>query len=241
MASRGMEGRGDDKPSLADAIRELVFGAEDGLVSILGLVTGVAAGTTDSAVVLLAGVAGALSGAISMAAGNYLGVKSQVEVLERRISEEERSIRERPEHEHTELVEYYRKRGLSPDEIESIVQATERNKRFLLEEMAAHELGACPTELHNPVWRAFWIFFAYILSSVFPVLPYAIFPRNSAITVSVLGTVIALFGVGAAKTYYTGRNPVKSGLEMLAIAALAGVAGFGVGHLVAPLGVKAGF
>jgi VIT1/CCC1 family predicted Fe2+/Mn2+ transporter len=225
---------GRDERSLAGAIRELIFGAEDGLVSILGLVTGVAAGTTSSAVVLLAGSAGAISGAISMAAGNYLGVKSQIEVLERRLREEERSIREQPEHERAELEAYYREHGLSPEERETIIPAVERSEDLLMEEMAAHELGISPSELRNPVWKAVWIFVAYIIAAVFPVLPYALFPRETALPVSIIGTVLALFGVGAAKTVYTGRNPVRSGLEMLVIALLAGIAGFLAGHFIAP-------
>ena len=140
----------ESEKSLAGAIRELVFGAEDGLVSILGLVTGVAAGTTSSAIVFLAGAAGALSGAISMAAGNYLGVKSHIEVLQRLLQEEEREIRERPEHERAELVDYYRERGLTPEEIQTVVPAIERNRELLMEEMAMHELGICPAELKSP-------------------------------------------------------------------------------------------
>ena len=232
-----LRGGAQDKTNLAGAIRELIFGAEDGLVSILGLVTGVAAGAASSAIVLLAGVAGALSGAVSMAAGNYLGVKSHIEVLQRRLREEEESIREYPEHERAELVAYYRERGLTTEELHTVVPAVERNKGFLMEEMAAHELGISPSELRNPVWKAFWIFIAYIIAAAFPVLPYALFPHDTALIVSITGTVLALFAVGAAKTVYTGRSAVRSGIEMLAIAALAGVAGYLAGRLVAPSGI----
>ncbi len=227
-------GGAENEKSLAGAIRELVFGAEDGLVSILGLVTGVAAGTTSSAIVFLAGAAGAISGAVSMAAGNYLGVKSHIEVLQRRLREEEKEIREQPEQEHEELVNYYREHGLTPKEIQTVVPAIERNLEFFMEEMTAHELGICPAELKNPVWKGFWILIAYIIAAVFPVLPYALLPRSTAMMVSVAGTVLALFAVGAAKTVYTGRNAIKSGLEMLAVAALAGIAGFLAGHFLAP-------
>lgn len=232
-----LRGALESEKSLAGAIRELVFGAEDGLVSILGLVTGVAAGTTSSAIVFLAGAAGALSGAISMAAGNYLGVKSHIEVLQRLLQEEEREIRERPEHERAELVDYYRERGLTPEEIQTVVPAIERNRELLMEEMAAHELGICPAELKSPVWKGVWIFVAYIIAAVFPVLPYALFPRETAMAVSISGTVLALLAVGAAKTIYTGRNAIKSALEMLGIAALAGIAGYLAGHFVGASGV----
>lgn len=223
--------------TLADAMRELVFGAEDGLVSILGLVTGVAAGTTSTSIVLLAGVTGALSGAISMAAGNYLGAKSEIEVLERRLRDEARSIHERPDHERKELIDYYHDHGLTDQEVDVVVPAVERNKDLLMEEMAAHELGISPSDLKNPIWKGIWIFIAYIIVSAFPVLPYALFARETAFAVSIIGTVIALFAVGAAKTIYTGRSAIKSGLEMLAVAALAGIAGYLAGHFAAVSGV----
>jgi vacuolar iron transporter family protein len=219
--------------SLSSAIRDLIFGAEDGLVSILGLVTGVAAGSANSSVVLLAGAVGALSGAISMAAGNYLGAKSHIEVLEHRLQQEKRSIAEHPEHERAELVDYFRSRGLTPGETSAVVPAIERNKDFLMEEMAAHELGISPSELQNPIWKAVWIFVAYIIASVFPVLPYVLFPRTVALEVSVAATVVVLFVVGAVKTIYTKRSPIRSGLEMLAIAALAGIAGYLAGLIIA--------
>ncbi|MDH7481432.1 MAG: VIT1/CCC1 transporter family protein [Armatimonadota bacterium] len=232
-----LQGGAEEKQNLKSAIRELIFGAEDGLVSILGLVTGVAAGTTSSQVVLLAGTAGAISGAISMAAGNYLGVKSEIEVLQRQLHEEAQSIKEHPEHERAELVEYYRQHGMTPEELKVCVSAVTRNPNFLMEEMAAHEYGISPKELKNPAWRAFWIFAAYILAAIFPVLPYAFFPHDFALVVSIIGTVITLFAVGAAKTIYTRLNPIKSGLEMLGIAALAGIAGFVAGHFTAAYGM----
>ncbi len=235
MLEHPSNGLGDEDGGRGPAgvIRELIFGAEDGLVSILGLVTGVAAGTTSASVVLLAGTVGALSGAISMAAGDYLGVKSHMEVLDRRLRDEHRNIRERPVQEREELVDYYRKRGFSDEEIDIIVSATMRNPRFLMEEMAVHELGICPGEMRDPLSNAFWIFAAYLVSSIFPVLPYALFGRDIALWVSIIGTVLALFAVGAAKTALTGRNWFRSGLEMQAIAALAGIAGYLAGRIAA--------
>jgi len=235
--AHGLMGEAGKTGNLAEVIRELIFGAEDGLVSILGLVTGVAAGTTNSAIVLLAGAAGAISGAISMAAGNYLGVKSHIEVLERRLREEEDSIRKHPEHERAELVNYYRSHGFTCEELQAVIPAIERDKELLMEEMAAHELGISPSELRNPVRKGFWIFATYIVVAVFPVLPYVLFTRDTALAVSITATVLALFAVGAAKTVFTGRNPIKSGLEMLAIAAMAGIAGYLAGHFAALKGV----
>ena len=213
-------------------IRELIFGAEDGLVSILGLVTGVATGTANSKVVLVAGVAGAVSGAISMAVGNYLGVKAHIEVLERLLKQERESILEQPEHERAELINYYRERGLTLDEIRVIVPAIMRNEGFLLEEMSAHELGISPRELTSPVTKAFWMFVAYIIAALLPILPYAFLTQNHALKISILGTLIALFGIGAGKTVYTKRNWLKSGFEMLIMAVVAGLLGYLAGRIV---------
>jgi len=225
--------RASEDTGPAGAIRELIFGAEDGLVSILGLVTGVAAGTASASFVLLAGVAGALSGAVSMAAGTYLGVKSQIEVLKRHLDQEEKSISEHPEHERAELVNYYRRRGFNRRERHVIIPAIMRNSELLMEEMAAHEYGISPTQLENPLQRAVWILIAYIIMSAFPVLPYALFGRETALAVSLTGTVLALFTIGALKTLYTGRSWLRSGLEMLFVAALAGMAGYLAGIFAA--------
>jgi VIT1/CCC1 family predicted Fe2+/Mn2+ transporter len=218
---------------VAGIIRELVFGAEDGLLSALGLVTGVAAGTSHSAVVLLAGAVGAISGAISMGAGNYLGVKSQAEVLQRRMREEERSIREDTEHEFRELTTYYQKHGMTPEEVRVVVPAIMRNKDFLMEEMAAHELRIDPDDLKNPFWKGFWMFVAYLVAAALPIWPYAVFARGTALMTSIGIAVVAVFGIGAARTILTGRAPIRSGLEMLAVATCAGVLGYIAGHFVA--------
>ncbi|MHB0911857.1 MAG: VIT1/CCC1 transporter family protein [Armatimonadota bacterium] len=213
-------------------LRDLVFGAEDGFISILALVTGVAAGAEERTV-LLAGAVGAVSGAISMAAGNYLGVKSQVASYEHRIQEERRSIAENPEMERDELAELYRRSGLTKEQADAVVPVVSENSDFMTQEMAAHELGIGTSELRgSPLRKALWLFAAYILASTFPVLPYALFERDTAMAISITGTLIALFAVGAARSIFTGANWLRSGVEMLAIALLAGVAGYLVGMLV---------
>jgi VIT1/CCC1 family predicted Fe2+/Mn2+ transporter len=218
-------------------IRELVFGAEDGLLSTLGLVTGVAAGTSNSSVILLAGIVGAISGAISMGAGNYLGAKSQIEVLQRTMLEEEESIREHPDHESSELTEYYQSHGMTPEEIGVIVPAIMRNKDFFMEEMAAHELHISAGDLENPIWKAFWMFVSFLVAATLPVWPYAVFGHGTALWVSVGVAAIAVFGIGALKSIFTGRSPVKSGFEVLAVAASAGIIGYIAGHLAGVSGV----
>ncbi len=219
--------------ALTGVVSELVFGAEDGLLSTLGLVTGVAAGTMHTQIVVLAGVAGAISGAVSMGAGNYLGAKSRAEVMDRQMREEEQRIREHPDQEFEELVRYYGEHGLTDEEIRVVVPAVMRNRHLLSEEMFAHELGITPQELKNPVWRGVWMFIAYLAASAFPVLPYAFLPRSTAMILSVAVTALSTFAVGAGRTVFTGRNPIRSGLEVLAVAAVCGIAGYFGGRLAA--------
>lgn len=216
---------------LADEVmHELIFGAEDGLVSILGAVTGVAISVQDTRLVLLAGASAAIPGAISMAAGTYLGSKSEREVLDRLLAEERQEFVEDPEGEYREMAEYYQARGFSPEEAAILLKRLKRNSAFLMEEMSLHELGIARGQLVHPLRRAVWIFITYLLATAFPVLPYAWLDRRSALVVSVAGTMLALFGVGAAKTLVTGRNVWRSAFEMLFIAALAGFTGFLVGQ-----------
>jgi len=225
------------RSGITNIVRDLVFGIEDGLLSTLGLVTGVAGGTRSTGVVLLAGIVGALSGAIAMGAGNYLGAKSQAEVLQRRILEEETSIREDPDRESDELTAYYASRGLTPEEIMVVVPAVMRKADFLLEEMAAHELHIDPDDLKNPIGKGFWMFVSYLIAAALPIAPYAMFGRRTAFIVSIGIAALAVFGIGAAKTILTKRNPFNSGLEMLAVAASAGIIGYIAGRFAAVSGI----
>ncbi len=214
-----------------DVIHELVFGAEDGLVSILGAVAGVALATHDNQVTLLAGLSAGIPGAISMAAGTYLGAKSEIEVLMHRLLEERHQMATDPETEYAEMRQYYEQRGFTHAEIEILIGAAKRNPSFLLEEMAVHELGISPTDLVQPLQRALWMMIAYLAALVFPVGPYAIMPFHIAFVVSIAGTFLALLGIGALKTLATGCSPWRSALEMGIIATLAGGVGLLVGYL----------
>jgi VIT1/CCC1 family predicted Fe2+/Mn2+ transporter len=215
---------------ISEVIHELIFGAEDGLVSILGAVIGVAISVHDNEFILLAGAAAALPGAISMAAGTYLGAKSEAEVLVRKMEEEREQFNRDPEGEHEEMREFYRQRGFNEEEIAVLMRGVMRNPEFLLEEMAAHELGIAQKELVHPLRRALWMYLAYVLGSAVPLLPFVLFDYSTAFTTSIVGTILALMGIGAAKTLVTHRPVWKSALEMLVVAMLAGGFGFLVGQ-----------
>ncbi len=217
---------------ISQSIREIVFGAEDGLVSILGLVVGVAGSTTNSLIVLLAGLAGAFPGAVSMAAGTYLGVKAEKEVFEREIQEEKEEIERKPQDKLKEMARFYRSRGLSATTINIILSALSKNKKALLSEMTAHELEIPSLKSENPGLRAVFIFLAYVIGAFFPVFPYAVLERDQALTLSIVITVIAVFVLGIGKGILAKRNILKSGLEALLVGTASALVGFLAGRLV---------
>ena len=212
-------------------LREAIFGTQDGLISTLGALTGIAAGTQNREAVIVAGLVIIVVESLSMAAGSYLSSKSQREYLERLLKEEEDEIARDPEGERAELCEMYRQRGFADAEIEIIANRLMSDPKLLLEDMAHKELGIAPEALEEPLGNAVVMGTAYVAGGLIPVLPYLILPMASAMPVSIIGTVLFLFLVGGLKGRIVQQSWWRSGLEMLTIAGLAGLAGFVVGRL----------
>lgn len=225
----------DHDPWGGKALRDVILGANDGFVSILGLVSGVAGGTSDGRFVVLAGVAGALAATISMALGNYVSVKSQVEVHKAQIAREKRELEEMPDIERDEVRRIYYKKGFRGKQLEAVVRKLTSDKERWLRVMLEEEVGIRPDDLGNPVRSAALTGGAFALASLFPIVPFAFMPVAQALPVAVGLTIAAVFAVGVAKTAFTHRFWLKSGLEMVLIAAassaLAFVAGNAIGHL----------
>jgi len=215
---------------IKDTMRDLVFGMEDALVTNLGLVLGVAAAGVPSADVLLAGSAAMFAGMVSMAASDYLSTKSQREALDAQVEEEEKKLK-KPEAEFRAIKQLYRGAKLSANEIRRFVKCLSVNKKMSLKVLAEEELGIVPEKFENPVKGAITIFFAYLIGSLFPVLPFLLPDTKIASIIALIGTSTALFAVGAYKTKVTKRNWAKSGLEMLVVALLAAAAGYAIGYL----------
>jgi len=215
---------------IRDSIGDLVFGMEDGLISNLGLVLGVAAAGVPNTTVLLAGFASMFAGAVSMAAGDYLSTKSQREVLDAQIVAEEKKLKS-PKEEMKVLQKLYRAAKFTDKEIRHFVRHLSANKRLMLKTLAEEELGIVPEKFENPVRGAITIFAAFMVGSVFPILPFFLADTRTASVLALIGTGVTLFAVGAYKTKLTQRNWLKSGIEMLAIAILAAVAGYAIGSL----------
>lgn len=210
-------------------MRDVILGANDGFVSILGLVSGVAAATNDSKAVVLAGVAGAIAAAISMALGNYISVKSQMEVYNAEIEREKKEIKELPQVERQEIRELYAKKGFRGSELEMVVKRITSDKKVWLQVMMEEELGLKQENLGAPVKSAALTGIAFAIASVFPIASFVFLPAEKALLPSVASTLIALFAVGAAKTIFTKRSALKSGTEMVAVGAAASAVTYLIG------------
>jgi VIT1/CCC1 family predicted Fe2+/Mn2+ transporter len=185
--------------------RAAVFGVSDGLVSNMGLILGVAGADPAPAVVRLAGLAGLVSGAISMAAGEYNSMRVQSELLQRELAIEAVELRRRPEHETDELAGIYEQRGLPPDQARAMAEAMMRDPDTALETHAREELGIDPDQLGSPLGAATSSFFAFSLGAVVPLMPWFVAEGRAATVASLVLGVVAAVVVGVLVGRSTGR------------------------------------
>jgi VIT1/CCC1 family predicted Fe2+/Mn2+ transporter/rubrerythrin len=213
-------------------VRDVIFGANDGLVSILALLAGVYGAVTESRVILIAGVAGAIAGTISMGAGAYLSSKSEQEVTEK--ESERKGIRRRrtPEEEKAELVRFYQARGFKKQEAEAIAHRVSAQMEVEAEYTVGEELGLTPEEAWPPWKAAVLTGLSFAIASVVPILPFAILPVTAAAIAAAVASIAALFAVGASKATFTRKSWVTSGLEMMAIGTVAAAATYAIGLLI---------
>ena len=216
----------------AGNLRAAVFGVNDGLVSNASLILGMAGAAAESRTLLLTGIAGLLAGAFSMAAGEYVSVRSQREVFEYQIGLERVELAEYPQAEADELALIYTAKGMPADEARRLADHLVSDPERALDTLAREELGLNPDELGSPWGAATYSFLAFAAGAVIPLVPYLITAGQTAFITSIVLAAGALFVVGAVLSFFTGRNSMLSGLRMLAIGAAAGAATFGIGKLI---------
>lgn len=214
---------------LLSSIRELIFGLEDSLVSTLGVVVGVGAGTQDAKVVMLSGIVLVIVEALSMAAGSFISSKSHRQMLQQAIAEEEHEIETEPERETEELRGMYLARGFTEEETAMIVRRVTSDKKLWLEEMMAKELKINSTDLEAPKKNAVVMFLSYLAGGVVPIVPFVFLDVPRAMVVGTVLTLAALFAVGFTKGRVLAHDGWKSGTELVVISAAAALIGYGIG------------
>jgi VIT1/CCC1 family predicted Fe2+/Mn2+ transporter len=212
-------------------LREVVFGANDGLVSNVSLVAGIAGGTANSNTVLLGGVAGLVAGAISMALGAYISTKSESEFRDSEEARERWEIIHMPNEERAEIRQIFREKGLSGPTLDAVVDQITANDDQWVRTMMQDELGFSDLP-PRPVFAAALMGGAFALSAFFPVVPYLFLDGNPALLASVGMTATALFGMGAWRAYLTNGKVWRKAIEMVGFAGVAVIAANLIGRLV---------
>jgi VIT1/CCC1 family predicted Fe2+/Mn2+ transporter len=216
-----------------NALRAAVLGANDGLVSNLSLVMGVAGAELSGQAILVTGLAGLLAGACSMAMGEWLSVQSARELNQRQLAIEAEEIETVPEEEQQELALIYEAKGLTAAEAQALAAKLMADKESALDALAREELGIDPQELGGSAWAAAGTSFVLFAGgAIVPVAPFLFLTGTSAVSVSLLASALALFLVGAAITLVTGRSVCSTGLRQLLFAAAAAGVTYGIGRLL---------
>ncbi len=218
---------------LVGGIRDIVFGLEDGLVSTVGVLTGIASGTNDHFVVILSGFVLVIVEALSMGVGSFLSTQSEKDMQLRRFKDLKALTKDDPKAAEAILVKHYQEIGLTPAQISVGLKLAETNKKVFAKELGVYHLGMETSSEPKNTWiNGIFMFFSYIVGGAVPILPYFFLPVEPAILLSIPFTVVALFILGAAKGKLTYKNWWKSGLEMAVLSCSAALLGFLIGKLV---------
>ncbi|WP_248961118.1 VIT1/CCC1 transporter family protein [Sphaerisporangium perillae] len=218
-------------------LRAAVFGVNDGLVSNTSLAMGFAGSGASGRTILFAGLAGLLAGAFSMAAGEYISMRSQRESYEREIALESEELRDDPEAEAEELALIYRAKGLDEEEAQRVATTIMKDHDAALETMAREELGLDPGELGSPWSAALSSLIAFALGAVVVVIPYLFGSGTAALVTAVILAAASLFAVGAVLGLLNGRAPLRGGARQLLIGGGAAVVVYLIGHAIGTGGV----
>jgi VIT1/CCC1 family predicted Fe2+/Mn2+ transporter len=226
-----MEGR--HRATGGNALRAAVLGSNDGMVSNLSLVMGVAGVSLEGHAVLVAGIAGLLAGAISMALGEWLSVQSSRELYENQIKIETMEIQHNPEEEIEELALIYEARGLPRDQALALASRIMENKGSAVQTLAREELGIDPDELGGSAWEAaLTSFILFAMGAIVPLFPFIFWTGMTAVFISIAFSAVGLFILGTVVTLFTGQGVLYSGTRMVIFGLIAAAVTFGIGKLI---------
>ena len=212
--------------------RAAVFGISDGLVSNVSLILGIAGASTDPSIIRIAGISGLLAGAVSMAAGEYVSLQAQKELVERELLIERKSIDTNLEEETEELKAIYEERGLDPDLAEEVARQIMANSEIALEVHIREELGVNPEQLGNPILAAGSSFVSFSFGAFVPLVPWLLGEGNAAIWISAISGIMCTALVGGVLARLSGRSVIKTSLRQMSVAAVACSATYLIGSFL---------
>jgi VIT1/CCC1 family predicted Fe2+/Mn2+ transporter len=215
------------------ALRATIFGVSDGLTSNTALVMGFAGAATSGSFVLLAGLAGLIAGAFSMATGEYVSMRAQRELFERQIELERAELQSAPEEEMRELSLIYQAKGIPKNEADATAVRLMENPEIALNTLVKEELGLDPSELGSPWGAAMGSFVAFALGALLPVIPFFFGSASAPFIAASAGlSAVALFGVGAGVSLFTGKSMLYSGSRQVGLGAAAATVTFIIGSII---------
>ena len=222
-----------------ESIRNVIYGVNDGLTATLGVLAGVGGASVNPRVVLIGGLSAMVASGVSMAGGAYLASKSQREVFEGQLAREAAEIEAMPDLERAELVQIYRSKGLTPEEAATIVGRITSDKKVWLETQAREELGLDVNQFENPMREGVVAGISTLVGGAIPVLGYLLGRFLLGTSINGLAALIVafavsagfLFVIGSARSFFTGKGGVRSGIEMLVVGSVVAAITYGVGLL----------
>lgn len=216
-----------------NALRAAVLGANDGLVSNMSLVMGVAGAAVSNNTILLTGSAGLLAGAISMALGEWLSVQSSKELYENQIALETQELEASPEEEKKELILLYQAKGMNYEEAQKLAEKAFQTPDSAIETLISEELGINKEELDGSAWEAaITSFILFAIGAIIPLYPFIFLDGKNAIYLSIASAVIGLFTIGSAITLFTGKSIWFSGIRQVFFGLAAAAVTYGIGALI---------
>ena len=213
-------------------LREVVFGAQDGILSTVALVTSVAVAVGDTSVVLVAGLAAAFAGMVSMATGAFLGSRAELDVQRSEIAREARELEDHPAEELAELVFMFQREGHTYAEAQDMANEISMDKDLWLRTLLEKELGISMDETTNPTKDALVMGSSFIVAAIVPIVPYLFLEGTAAISVSITAALLGLLALGAGKGRLVQKSPLWQGLEILGIGALSAGIGYALGDVI---------
>ena len=211
-------------------IREVVFGAQDGILSTVALVTSVAVALDSHTAVLVAGLAAAAAGTISMATGAFLGSRAEQDVQRAEIAREAQEIEEKPAEELAELVVIFQREGRTYEESRRMAEEIAEDKDLWIRTLVEKELGISPDETTSPIKDAGVMGLSFLVAASVPIIPHILLTGTSAIWVSIASALVGLFVLGSFKGRIVQKSPILQGLEILGIGAVSAAIGFALGE-----------
>lgn len=227
-----MRHKREEHVSFGRYLKDVVYAANDGIVTTFAVVAGVAGAKLSATIILIIGAANLIADGFAMASGDYLGTKSEKDFYRKEEDRERKEVSAFPEKEREEIRQVLETKGYSGEDLEKMVSLVSSNEKFWVDLMMREELGLFIPKVEAPIKNAVVTFISFVIAGSIPLIPYVIPLSGNSFAYAIAGSAAALFAVGSARTFFSNKSWLASGLEMLLVGGLAGTVAYLVGYLL---------